>query len=74
MTRAIGAVRQVAPKAKASYLVCLGGNQSDAVNIMAFPAQRALSFRWPVGVPLPLKLGLESTPSRLGRDPSVRSH
>jgi uncharacterized protein (TIGR02594 family) len=36
-------------------LMCLGGNQDDAVNIKPFPAQRPLSFRWPVDVPPPLK-------------------
>jgi uncharacterized protein (TIGR02594 family) len=43
-------------------LLCLGGNQSDAVNIAAFPAKRPLSFRWPAGVALPPKTGLESLP------------
>jgi uncharacterized protein (TIGR02594 family) len=43
-------------------LMCLGGNQSDIVSIIPFPANRPLSFRWPVGVPIPLKAGLESLP------------
>jgi hypothetical protein len=43
-------------------LMCLGGNQSDRVSIVPFPAARPLSFRWPVGVPLPLKTGLGSLP------------
>jgi uncharacterized protein (TIGR02594 family) len=43
-------------------LMCLGGNQSDAVNIRAFPAERPLSFRWPVGASLPIKTGLASLP------------
>ncbi len=47
---------------KQGNLMCLGGNQDDAVNIKPFPAQRPLSFRWPVGVALPCKTGLESLP------------
>jgi len=43
-------------------LMCLGGNQSDSVSIVPFPAGRPLSFRWPVGVPLPPKTGLGSLP------------
>jgi uncharacterized protein (TIGR02594 family) len=43
-------------------LMCLGGNQSDRVSIVPFPTDRPLSFRWPVGVPLPLKTGLGSLP------------
>lgn len=43
-------------------LMCLGGNQSDAVNIQAFPRERPLSFRWPDGVPLPTATGFESLP------------
>jgi uncharacterized protein (TIGR02594 family) len=43
-------------------LMCLGGNQSDRVSIIPFPAGRPLSFRWPAGVPLPLKTGLGSLP------------
>ncbi len=43
-------------------LMCLGGNQHDSVSIVPFPAQRPLSFRWPAGVQLPLKSGLESLP------------
>jgi uncharacterized protein (TIGR02594 family) len=43
-------------------LMCLGGNQADAVNIKPFPAARPLSFRWPGGVPLPAKIGLQTLP------------
>ena len=43
-------------------LMCLGGNQSDTVSIIPFPADRPRSFRWPVGVPAPLKAGFESLP------------
>ncbi len=31
----------------------LGGNQSDAVTVAAFPKTRVLSFRWPEGAPEP---------------------
>jgi hypothetical protein len=44
------------------YLMCLGGNQSDAVNIKPFPADRPVSFRWPKEVPPPARTGLETLP------------
>lgn len=34
-------------------LLVLGGNQSDAVNIRAFPVSRVTGYRWPAGVPVP---------------------
>jgi uncharacterized protein (TIGR02594 family) len=43
-------------------LMCLGGNQEDAVNITPFPPDRPLSFRWPDGVPPPAKCGLDTLP------------
>jgi uncharacterized protein (TIGR02594 family) len=43
-------------------LMCLGGNQEDAVNIKPFPANRPLCFRWPDGVPPPTKFGLDTLP------------
>jgi uncharacterized protein (TIGR02594 family) len=44
------------------YLMCLGGNQSDAVNIKPFPADRPVSFRWPKEMPPPERTGLETLP------------
>ncbi|KFB99468.1 hypothetical protein GTGU_04125 [Trabulsiella guamensis ATCC 49490] len=46
-------------------LMVLGGNQSDAVNIRAFPRTRVTGYRWPAGVqvdtrPLPVLTGLRS--------------
>lgn len=41
-------------------LLVLGGNQSDAVNIRAFPTARVSGYRWPAGEPrdtLPLPAG-----------------
>lgn len=38
---------------KAGNLLILGGNQSDAVNIKAFPVSRVTGYRWPAGVPVP---------------------
>lgn len=35
-------------------LLVLGGNQSDAVNVRAFPRARVSGYRWPDGVPLPI--------------------
>lgn len=34
-------------------LLCLGGNQGNAVNVSAFPRARALSYRWPHEEPMP---------------------
>lgn len=44
------------------HLMCLGGNQSDTVSILPFPADRPRSFRWPVGVTIPSKAGFDSLP------------
>jgi uncharacterized protein (TIGR02594 family) len=38
---------------KAGNLLILGGNQSDAVNVKAFPRTRVTGYRWPSGVMLP---------------------
>ena len=43
-------------------LMCLGGNQSDCVNIRPFPAERPLSFRWPKEAPPPARIGFERLP------------
>lgn len=34
-------------------LMCIGGNQGNAVSLAAFLRTRALGFRWPPGEPLP---------------------
>ncbi|EMO5715839.1 TIGR02594 family protein [Enterobacter bugandensis] len=33
-------------------LLVLGGNQSDAINVRAFPRSRVVGYRWPAGEPL----------------------
>jgi len=38
-------------------LLCLGGNQADAVNVAAFARSQGRAYRWPPGHPLPA-LGL----------------
>lgn len=38
---------------KAGNLLILGGNQSDAVNIRAFPVSRVTGYRWPAGLLVP---------------------
>jgi uncharacterized protein (TIGR02594 family) len=43
-------------------LMCLGGNQSDAVNITPFEATRPVSFRWPKDVPAPARTGFRMLP------------
>lgn len=35
-------------------LLVLGGNQSDAVNVKAFPRSRVTAYRWPAGVSMPI--------------------
>lgn len=37
----------------AGNLLILGGNQSDAVNVRAFPVSRVTGYRWPAGVLVP---------------------
>lgn len=38
---------------KSGNLVCIGGNQGNAVTIAAFSRDRAIGYRWPAAVPLP---------------------
>lgn len=45
-----GHVGFVVGQNSAGDLLVLGGNQSDAVNIKAFPRSRVSGYRWPVGV------------------------
>ena len=40
-------------KDKAGNLLILGGNQSDQVNIRAFPVSRVTGYRYPTELPLP---------------------
>lgn len=40
-------------KTASGDLLILGGNQSDAVNIKAFPVSRVSGYRWPAGVDIP---------------------
>jgi uncharacterized protein (TIGR02594 family) len=35
-------------------LLCIGGNQGDAVSIAPFDRSRVLGYRWPPGEPLPV--------------------
>jgi len=48
-----GHVGFVVGRDKAGNLLILGGNQSDAVNIKAFPVSRLTGYRWPTGVVVP---------------------
>lgn len=43
-------------------LMCIGGNQSDAVNIKPFDPARVVAWRWPNGVALPAAVGFNSLP------------
>lgn len=58
-----GHIIQVVGKDSRGNIMGLGGNQSDAVNIMAFPMSRLnQGFWWPKSVPIPKKIGLASLP------------
>jgi uncharacterized protein (TIGR02594 family) len=46
------------------YLVVLGANQKDMVREDAFGKERVLSYRWPLGVPVPGE-GLKTTSWRI---------
>lgn len=48
-----GHVAFVVGQDKGGNLMCLGGNQGDAVSIAAFSKGRVLGYRWPKAVPLP---------------------
>lgn len=41
-------------KDKAGNLLILGGNQSDGVNVSAFPVSRVTGYRWPESIPVPI--------------------
>ncbi|EOC1317134.1 TIGR02594 family protein [Cronobacter turicensis] len=47
-----GHVGFVVGETSAGELRVLGGNQSDAVNIQAFPLERVAGYRWPTGQPV----------------------
>jgi uncharacterized protein (TIGR02594 family) len=57
-----GHIVVVVGRDKSGFLLGLGGNQDDAVNIRSVPQTRPLSFRWPNGVALPKRVGLEALP------------
>ncbi len=48
-----GHVGFVVGETRSGYLLVLGGNQGDAVNIRPFDRARVVAYRWPKGEPLP---------------------
>ncbi len=56
-----GHVGFVAGRDSSGNVMCLGFNQSDSINIRAFPMARVLSFRWPPGLAKP-KAGFATLP------------
>lgn len=48
-----GHVGFVVGQDKAGNLLVLGGNQSDEVNVRAFPRSRVTALRWPAGFDIP---------------------
>lgn len=49
-----GHVGFVVGRDAADNLLVLGGNQSDQVNVRAFPRNRVVAYRWPDGEPAPM--------------------
>lgn len=47
-----GRVGFVVGRDAAGNILVLGGNQSNAVNVRAFPVGRVTGYRWPAGVPV----------------------
>lgn len=47
---------------KAGNLACVGGNQSDAVNVRSFPPDRIHSYNWPSTASPPTQVGFSSLP------------
>ena len=48
-----GHVAIVAGKSADGRLVCIGGNQGNAVSVAPFDRSRVLGYRWPPGEPIP---------------------
>lgn len=48
-----GHVGFVVGQDEAGNLLVLGGNQSDEVNVRAFPRSRVTAYRWPSGLDIP---------------------
>lgn len=53
-----GHVAIVVGKDDSGRLLCLGGNQGDAVSIAPFDRTRVIAYRWPPGEPLPMTSAL----------------
>lgn len=63
MTRSGGGhIPIVVGRDQSGNIMCVGGNQSDAVNIKPFDPDRVVSWRWPSGVSLPTKVGYNLLP------------
>lgn len=52
----------IAGRDKNGKIVGVGGNQSDRVSRATFLPSEIMSFNWPDGYPLPVKVGLSSLP------------
>ena len=55
-----GHVAFVIGQNRAGHLVCIGGNQGNAVTVAAFDRARVIGYRWPVAVPLPKSTAMPS--------------
>lgn len=68
-----GHIPMVVGRDHSGHLMCVGGNQSDAVNVEAFVASRVVSYRWPPGMTLPTKTGFDSLPY-VSSDGKISTH
>lgn len=51
----------------------LGGNQNDAVTIAPFSINRVIGYRWPAGIPHPLRVGFDTLPKMASNAPLSRN-
>lgn len=57
-----GHVAFVVGKDRRGNLVCLGGNQGNAVSLRSFQTDRVTSYRWPSDVDAPAAIGFDGLP------------
>lgn len=57
----------------AGHILCVGGNQSDMVRMSAFNPQAVVTYRWPLGQPLPAQQSFLSLPYLDGAPVSTKT-
>jgi uncharacterized protein (TIGR02594 family) len=68
-----GHIAVVVGRDQRGNLMCIGGNQGDEVSIRPFPADRPVGFRFPQGVPIPVRTGFSTLPV-ISSDGHVSTH